>query len=357
MEPQIISFPHIGNYYIPVTYLFEKLTGCQVMQPLPITKRTLELGSKYSPDFVCIPFKYNLGNYIESLERGANILIQAGGGCRYGYYAEVQEQILRDLGYNFSFYYLTDGDTFVITHIYSVLKKINKKLPYFKYLYQLFLTLKMVHYMDKIDIYIRANIGFEIVEHSFDNLLKEMLSEFKTTKNFRHLRQMYKKYNNLFRKIEIKKPNDCLKIGIIGELYTSMEPFSSYFIEKTLAKMGVEISRYTDMTYLLITKRFNTKKLLKICGKYCHYPLGADGMDNVARAKLLAINKYDGIIHVKPFGCTPEIGAMPILQKLCIDYKIPIIFFSFDSQTSEEGIRTRLEAFYDMIRMRRDKND
>ena len=30
-----------------------------------------------------------------------------------------------------------------------------------------------------------------------------------------------------------------------------------------------------------------------------------------------------------------------------------IIFFSFDSNTSEVGVKTRLEAFYDMLEMRK----
>ena len=67
------------------------------------SKKTIELGRRYSPDYVCSPFKYNLGNYIESLNNGATILLQAGGGCRYGYYAELQEQILKDLNYEFEF--------------------------------------------------------------------------------------------------------------------------------------------------------------------------------------------------------------------------------------------------------------
>ena len=40
---------------------------------------------------------------------------------------------------------------------------------------------------------------------------------------------------------------------------------------------------------------------------------------------------------------------MPILQNISNDYRIPILNFSFDSQTSETGIKTRLEAFYDMV--------
>ena len=68
-----------------------------------ITNKTIELGTKYSPEFVCMPFKYTLGTFIEAMDNGANILFQAGGGCRYGYYNELQTKILDDLGYNFKY--------------------------------------------------------------------------------------------------------------------------------------------------------------------------------------------------------------------------------------------------------------
>jgi benzoyl-CoA reductase/2-hydroxyglutaryl-CoA dehydratase subunit BcrC/BadD/HgdB len=66
----------------------------------------------------------------------------------------------------------------------------------------------------------------------------------------------------------------------------------------------------------------------------------------------LAKKNYDGIIHIKSFGWTPEINAMPILSKISNEYQIPIIYFSFDSQDNEVGVNTRLEAFYDMIQNR-----
>jgi predicted nucleotide-binding protein (sugar kinase/HSP70/actin superfamily) len=149
---KIISFPHIGNYYVAIKYLLTHLTKHEVRVAPPITKKTLELGTKYSPDFVCIPFKYNLGNYIEALEDGANVLIQAGGGCRYGYYSEVQQQILRDLGYDFEFYSLVESDKLAIVSMHSVFKKLNDELSLFKYLYYALLTLLMINYMDRLDI-------------------------------------------------------------------------------------------------------------------------------------------------------------------------------------------------------------
>ena len=353
----IASYPHLADYHVPITFLLTHITKVKIMPPLPITKRTIELGEKYSPDFVCLPFKYNLGNFIESLENGANVLIQAGGGCRYGYYAEVQEQILRDLGYNFQFITLVNSDKFTISYLYNTFKSLNPKLSFIKCIYYLLLAIKMIDYMDKIDIYIRANIGFEHEPHSFDKLKVEMLEVFSQAKSFIDLRKKYRYYTKRFHSLPVDKPVDCLKVGVIGELFTSMEPNASYFLEQELAKMKIEVARFTNVTYLLIGKRLQAKKLLKSVKKYTTYQIGADGMDNVARSKMLALKKYDGIIHIKPFGCTPEIGAMYILKNISDDYKIPIMYLTFDTQTSETGLKTRLEAFYDMIAIRKEKLD
>lgn len=355
MEKKIISFPHLGNYYYPISFLLRKTTPHEIRPAPPITKKTIELGSKYSPDFVCVPFKYNLGNFIEALENKANIIIQAGGGCRYGYYAEVQEKILKDLGYDFEFLNLVSEDHFTVKTLFKTFRKMNPKLSFIKFIYYALLTILMIRYMDNIDNYIRLNIGFEEEENSFDNLLKEMLNSFTNCKGYISLTRKYFKYKKKFHKLKVNKPDNCLKVGIIGELYTSMEPFSSFFIEKELAKMHIEVKRFTNVSYLLYQKKWQKKKMLKYIPEYCTYTIGADGMDNVYRSKYLINNGYDGLIHIKPFGCTPEIGAIPIIRKVCSDYKMPIIFFSFDSATSDTGIRTRLEAFYDMLKERKDK--
>ena len=56
-----ISFPHMGNYHVPIGVLLRLIfPNHRIITPPPISARTLELGEKYSPDFVCVPFKYNL---------------------------------------------------------------------------------------------------------------------------------------------------------------------------------------------------------------------------------------------------------------------------------------------------------
>lgn len=343
----------MANYCIPVKYLLSHIIDAEILVAPKITSKTIEIGSKYSPDFVCTPFKYTLGTMIESLQQGANVLIQAGGGCRYGYYSELQEKILKDLGYKFRLINLVTKGKIDIKRIYKSFKKLDKKFNIFKSLYYLYITKNMIKYMDKIDDYIRKNIGFELNKGSFDNLLNLMLEDFSKVNNPIKLYILYKKYIKKFKNIEINKPNNCLKVGVIGELYTLMEPFSNYYLEKTLASFNIEIKRFTNVNYLVFINKKEKKKALRNSKLYMKYKMGADASNNVYWTKYLCLKKYDGIIHIKSSFCTPEIAVMPIINKIANNYNVPIIFFSFDSNTSEVGIKTRLEAFNDMIEMRR----
>lgn len=345
----------MGNYYIPASYFFKHAFNVNVLKSPKITSKTIELGSKNSPDFVCAPFKYTLGTMIEGLEKGADILLQMGGGCRYGYYSELQEKILKDLGYEFTLINFVTAGKMDIKNIYKELKKINKKLNIIKILYYLFISTKMIKYMDNIDKYIRKNIGFEVVKGEFESLNEKMLKDFSKVKNFISLKHTYKKYLKKFKQIKTNKKN-VIRVGIVGELYTVMEPFANYFLERELASFGIEITRLTNAHYLLFEKTNAVKKYLKNAKEYIKYRMGADAHDNIARTKELCEKGYDGIIHIKSSFCTPEIAAMQIIEKICSKYDVPVIFFSFDSNTSEVGIKTRLEAFYEMIEMRK-KNE
>jgi predicted nucleotide-binding protein (sugar kinase/HSP70/actin superfamily) len=249
--------------------------------------------------------------------------------------------------------FVTEGKLNIF-RINKMLKQIDKKYSKIKAIYYAFITLKMIKYMDNIDNYIRENIGFELKKGSFENLKEEMLIEFSKVENYHELKVLYRNYLRRFKNIKIHKPDDRIKIGIIGELYTVMEPFSNYFLEKELAKNKVEIKRFTNVDYLFLRKKKRMKKYLKN-NKYIKYSMGADASDNIANTEYLCKNNYDGIIHIKSSFCTPEIGAMPIINKIATSYNTPIIYLTFDTNTSEVGIKTRLEAFYDMLEMRRRK--
>lgn len=358
-----ISFPHIGNYYIPIynwlSSIIDKDTT-KIMVPKKMSKHTIEIGAKYSPDFICLPFKYNLGNFIESLDNGANVLVQAGGGCKYGYYAELQKQILEDLGYKFKYITIVDMGRIKPFRVYNKFKKINPKLSFLKFIYRFCVAAAIAYYLDKFEDYMRKNLAYELMKREFNLLHQKFLIKLKKVKNFRELLKLKNIYLNKLKSVKViskYEKNKKIRIGIIGELFTSMEQFSSDNIERKLNDLGAVTKRYTTITYLMVKKPFEMKKLIKNSSKYIKYELGADGTTSVAHAIELAKKGYDGIIHIKPFGCTPEENAVPILQKISLDYNIPIMYLTFDTQNSDTGVNTRLEAFYDMLSMKREKSD
>lgn len=348
-----ISFPRFGNYNIAIEILMKLGLECDYVDAPLTTKRTLEIGTKYSPDFVCTPFKYQLGGFIEAIEAGANTLIQVGGPCRLGYYGELHEQILKDLGYDVKFINMAEANFAKPLTFYNEFKKINPKLNLKKVTSTLLLVVKVVDAIDKIEDFIRQNVGFEVNEGEFDTVHKEFLTELRTIQTKKELNQTVKKYYTRLKNIEVKKPTHPLQVGLIGEYYTIMDPYSNHYIEKELAKKGIIIKRWMNIT----NSFFNApeKEIKKRIKDYAKYDMGATSMYTIKCALDYAKEGYDGIIHIKSFGCTPEIDSMPVLQRISQDYKIPIIYFSFDSQTSDVGINTRIEAFHDMIMMRKEK--
>ena len=343
----------MGKYYIPIKKLIAALGGenCEVIPAPPVTKRALELGTRNAPDSVCVPFKYNLGNYVEALESGANFLLQTGGGCRMGFYGEVQEQILRDMGYDFKFC-MIDTRRGNPRDYYEAFKQINPKLTLFKTASAFTLGVRSIFAMDKIENYIRKNIGFEVKKGSLEKTEKLFLAELEKANSVIEVEKIRGKYLKILKTLPLEKPPGLLKVGVIGELYILMEPFSNYFIEKELAAFGIEVERFITLSYLLFSKSSPRESLKEAAGYLTHH-VGAEGTDSVAKAVRLAKAGYDGLVHLKPFGCAPEINCMPALRRVAEDFKIPILYFSFDSHTSETGVKTRLEAFYDMLCMKK----
>lgn len=355
----IVSFPRLGNYVYPIYNMLERLVDkniTDILMPKAMTKETIDLGSNASPDFVCLPFKYNMGNFIESLEQGANFLIQAGGGCRYGFYAEVQEQILRDMGYDFTYISLFEPDGIHVKKIYNKFKLLNPKLTFVKFIKEFLLAIKAVETLDVVETYIRDNYVYEEKKGSFDKIHKKFLKDIMNVYSISDLITLKKTTMKQIKRVSLVKDNkSVLKVGIVGELYTSMEPFSTFFLEKELASLGIHVKRYTTVTYLLFQKGRTLKKHIKYANEYIEYALGADGTESVAHTLELIEKGYDGIIHIKPFGCTPEVNAMPILQRISAEKEIPIMYLTFDSQTSQTGVKTRIEAFYDMLLMKKEQ--
>ncbi|MDE6028780.1 MAG: hypothetical protein K2F90_00480 [Clostridiales bacterium] len=347
----VVCFPHIGNYAYAFRYLMENGFGVSYLIPPPITKKTLEIGSKYSPDYVCAPFKYCLGTYIEALALGANCLAQIYGECRLEYYGELQEQLLRDMGYEFEFFNMAEIKWNSPKSIIKNMKIVNPDVSLAKVVAAAPTTIKIIEALDKFEDYIRRNVGFEVNGGEFDRTYNEFLAQLAKTNDGKAVKKLIKDCWGALNAIKVDKPEHTIKVGFVGDYFTVQEPFSNHFMEKELAKFGMEVYRQMNFSCTIIHNQNKRKR--DYAKDYVKFDIGATANSTIAEAIEFARSGCDGVIQVKSFGCMPENDAMPILQRVSEDLNVPILHFSFDSQTSETGVRTRLEAFYDMIEVRK----
>lgn len=347
-----VAFLRYGYYDIVFKYFTEQVLNADYL-PLPApTKRTVELGSRNSSDCVCAPFKHILGDYIEGLELGADVLVQFAGPCRLGYYGELQESILRDLGYSFTmlnFSTLTGKP--LKEYIETCRKKVNPHLSIPHGVRHMLAVFKMIESLDEANGYYLSHAGFETDPGSFDRALAAYHGDMRHATSERDISEAQRRGMDTLRSLATSTPENPLRVGIVGEYFTAVDPHSNLGVERKLLDMGVELHRLLNITNRNL--HYNEKNLRAGISDYVRYDMGPTSTMTLAAALKYAQEGFDGIIHLKSSGCTPEIDCIPVLQHISHDMHIPILYLSYDSQTSDTGLDTRLEAFYDMIAMKR----
>jgi len=345
-----VALPRFGEYNCAMKYIVEQGFDYQCILPPPLTKRSEELGARNSPDLVCTPFKTTLGSMIEALETGADTLIMVYGACRLNYYAELQEQILRDLGYSFDFVNLSLYNTGKKKDLLRAIRAINPHASIVKAGKALLEASKMVEHLDEITGVYYQNCGFDPTG-KYQQVYKQFLADMYAAHNAEEIRRGYERAQKGFAEVPLQKPEDPVRVGVLGEYYTVMDPFSNLEIEQKLADMGVEVHRWMNITSDILHNE--GKKQQEAIRERSLYSMGGNSTADLFQAQSFARMGFDGLVHVKSAGCTPETDVMPVLANLSQDHRIPVLYLTYDSQTSDVGLMTRLEAFYDMIEMRK----
>ncbi|MCL2223980.1 MAG: hypothetical protein FWB96_03320 [Defluviitaleaceae bacterium] len=358
-QEKIACAPQIGDYQVIANILISRCLGYKTIKCPPMTKRTLELGSRHSPDMICTPFKTTLGNFIEAAEQGANVFIMPGFGCRLGLYDILQQKVLTELGYDCEFVTLFEYIP-TVRRMFNAMQEINPSLTQEKFDEVFALLVQVTLDMDGLAFFMRKNMAFAAEKNASQNPLmatyKSYLQEIPAAEDAEAAAKIGEKYRAQMESVPLNKPAKPIRIGIIGEIYIVVEPFSNCNMENWLADNGVEIIRHSSLSDFA-TAIFSVDEQIKNSGGYVDYNIGSTANDAISRAYEMIQEGIDGIIHVKPSSCSPEITAMSILQNISQDTGTPFMYMTFDTETGEAGVHTRLEAFLDMIKMRRPKGD
>lgn len=352
-----ITFPHMGNIYLAAKALLDGLGIDYVIPPLN-NKAALEIGSLHSPEEMCLPFKLMIGNYLQAVEQGADTVILTGscGPCRFGEYCELQMNIMKKLGHNLDFIVM---DTPGSIGLPELLKRVNRitvnsnktKQQKFK---ALFSALKVIKLIDEIEARAHYLAGYEKVPGECKAILNSCRAEAlkcnEPTKMIQLLEDYRKKINN----IDIDQTKKPLKIAIIGEIFTVIEPFSNLYLEDKLMEYGVSSTRRLTPSWWVKNLALSPVKLKDVALKkgakdYLPLEIGGHARECIGEAVLASENDFDGAIQVFPMGCMPEIVSKAILPKIAKDKSFPIMSLIVDEMTGEAGVVTRVEAFLDLL--------
>lgn len=350
-----ITYPHMGSSPIAFRMLIEKL-GHEPIMPQRPSEKTLSLGSHYAPEFACIPFKILLGTYLESLERGAEMIITSGGmgPCRAGYYGVLHEKILKDLGYNVDFVVLEPPQKRAMDFIRKLGKITSgNSLPViWDALSTTWQKLKALDHIEKLSYEIRP---WEVDRNETTRTMEECYKILDSAWTREEIQKSSIKCTRLLETIRVDESRKPLKVGIIGEIYVVLEPAANFDILRLLGDMGVLARR---SIYLAEWTKDNTffkgEEHVKLAAKpYLNELVGGHGALSVGNTVLYSKEGYDGVIQLAPFACIPEIVSKSILNRVARDLDIPVLTLFLDEQTGKAGIKTRLEAFIDLMYSRR----
>ena len=346
-----LGIPHMGNIYVVVKAIANQL-GIDLIIPPPTSQRTLSLGVKYSPEMACLPFKLTLGNMIEALELGADTTLMPGGAapCRFGYYHKVQEAILRELGYNF--YMVTEEHG-----IMRMVKHLTNGAPLWKLIIALRFGLAKLKVLDELERMVHKIRAIERDKGKANRIYREGISAIDNAADYQALKQAKREHLEKLTSLPTITSPAPLKVGVTGEFFVVLDPFANMDIEIELGKLGVEVKRpisareWVKFNPVTIALGLREKdKSHKAARPYLSRHVGGDGWQSVGE-KVLHAKDWDGIVHLEPFGCLPEIMAQNIMPST--KEKVPVLNIIYAEHTGRAGIITRLEAFVDMINRRK----
>lgn len=335
-----------------------KLLGFEPVKVPTPSQKSIQYGVSNSPEYACFPFKTFLGTYKDCVDNGAKVMFTIGGkslaSCHLEDYAKIHEKMLREDGNDVR---IIDFASAKVSDILSTLQKLNPEINM-----QMLINALTI-------LVVKLNLQTEL-EDNYSQLLfyapakaeAYLVRAFKELRRENRVLKLYAfraEYNKEFKKLKLrsKVKEKPIKIALVGDIYMMNSSPLNHHIIKRLAEMGVIVKKtisLADMANgIAQLNRYNLKKKYETIKskKYLSRAVGGFAHHTIMESIKSAEEGYDGLIHIYPFTCMPELVARSILPKISEDYKIPILYLPIDEQTGEAGTQTRMEAFVDLLKL------
>lgn len=354
-----VAFPHMGNAYIPLRALVEH-AGAEAVVPERPNRATLELGARYAPEFVCLPFKITLGDCINALEKGADTMAMVCGmwACRFGNYGHVQHLILRDMGYEFESLLIGREDP---RAVWEKVKSAVGKGAFRRLLGAAAVFRAKAAAVEEVERLARFARPREENVGEADALMERYLSRIDDADSIRMIHAIRRELREEFSALSLRPDDGILRVRIVGELYVLLEPSLNFDLVRRLgSNHGVEaqpiLSTYRWLLSPLWLDPFlhlSSSRARRVSRAYLPYVLGGEEHMTITGTLDAPRQGFDGVIHAYPLTCMPENICRTIFPHISSAGGVPVLGLCFDEHTSTVSTATRLEAFIDMLRSRK----
>ena len=345
-----LAIPPLGNYSIAIAASVESL-GIEAWTRTSTTPEILALGVEAAPESSCLPFKASTGHFIKAAQEGIEhgVMVNSVGTCRLRYYRAQQQKILDDRGLGLFIFGLGyDGiKPPLIRHFDPDL------LPFLRSTIRAYHKILAVDLIEEETWRVRAR---ERMPGDSTRMMKACLDDLAAARSVPEIREFRRGVSSRFETVPLDLQRRTLKVALVGEATILRDSFLNHNIEETLGGLGVEIENFfrlgselRKIFHVGFNGRNSRRTLMRIARPYLKSVVGGHALESVAHTIRCAREGYDGIVHVAPSGCMPEISIRPILRRIGRDMGIPILELSFDEHTSHVGVVTRLEAFVDLL--------
>ncbi len=359
----VVTVPRMGNTCLAAKAFFEALHIPYVI-PDKVSKKTMQNGAAVSPEEICLPFKICMGCYDECISKGADTILITGscGPCRFGEYCELQMKLLKKLGHNVRTIVL---DAPSVTGKDEFFKRIGaltmeSRLNKAQKLLALRQALQILALADKVDAKAYNLAGYEVNKGECRQLLSACQTEAYRYSRPSDIKAVLMRYIKKLDAVQTDKNKKPLRLAIIGEIYSMIEPFANLHIEEKLMDYGVSTSRLITPSWWihdLVAKplKINSWTVNKAASRYLPVNAGGHARESIGHAVLSTRKAYDGVIQIFPLGCMPEIVVKAIMPRIQKEKDLPVLTLIIDEMTGEAGYITRIEAFLDMLNARKKK--
>jgi predicted nucleotide-binding protein (sugar kinase/HSP70/actin superfamily) len=184
---------------------------------------------------------------------------------------------------------------------------------------------------------------------------------------------------------EIEQDHDIKpRVLAVGEIYVALASFANRgTIDNLLGREGIEIVEGITLGHFIRTslgemkRRALTGKIKPLLeylkqnnvylwdkqdrGTYAKpfalHEVGGDGVRSVSDARhAIEHLGVDGIVHIYPFKCMPEMIAKTALAEVAKFYGVRYLPLNFDKETEIERLRTEVSTFAAMLKIQAEKN-